>query len=228
MATTARPRVEWTAAELYRRFGPIPLDRIRQSPAPGTATVVDVEAIDVLEDRLCELIDGLLVQKASSFFESAMSASLCAYVGNFVAREKLGIVLGAGGKLEILPGRVRIPDVSFTSNERLAACRDLGRGTPIPYLVPDLAAELLGPGNTRKEMDEKLDDYFAAGVRLVWYVDPKKRTVRVFTGRHESRLRKGDQVLDGGDVVPGFALPLPELFDIPPDLLALTSAPKRR
>jgi Uma2 family endonuclease len=61
-------------------------------------------------------------------------------------------------------------------------------------------------------MARKLDEYFRAGVRVVWYVDPKRRTVRVYTGRDRSVLLHEDQSLDGGDVLPGFSLSIREWF----------------
>ena len=89
------------------------------------------------------------------------------------------------------------------------------RGTdqPIPDLVPDLAVEVLSPSNTRHEMATKLREYFAAGVRLVLYVDPPERTARAFTSPETwTDLGPGDS-LDGGDVLPGFRLAMSEWFD---------------
>lgn len=219
MATSTRPHAEWTLADLHRRFGPMPAHRVRMRPAPGTATVEDVERINLHEDRLCELVDGILVEKTVGFVESFLALTIGGLLRAFASGRKLGIVAGADGTLEILPDIVRIPDVSYLSFERLAQIPVPGRSAP--QIAPDLAVEVLSPGNTRKEMDEKLDDYFAAGVRLVWYVDPRKHTVRVYTARNESRLLKLPQTLEGGDVLPGFALPLADLFDIPPELEAL-------
>ena len=65
---------------------------------------------------------------------------------------------------------------------------------------------------TRPRKWRKLDEYFRAGVRLVWYVDPKKRSVRVYTAPDQSVLLKEDQKLDGGDVLPGFSLSIREWF----------------
>lgn len=83
---------------------------------------------------------------------------------------------------------------------------------PMLRLAPALAVEVLSPGNTREEMDRKLQDYFAAGVRLVWNVDPEARAVTVYTAPDRSCVLAEDQTLDGGDVLPGFTLPLRKLF----------------
>ena len=105
---------------------------------------------------------------------------------------------------------IRIPDVSFVGRTRSPS----GVSTDA-FLngAPDLAVEVLSPSNTAKEMEAKLRDYFAAGCRLVWYVDPASKTVRVFTSPADAVVLNEGDVLDGGDVLPGFAVPLAELFE---------------
>ena len=112
--------------------------------------------------------------------------------------------------LRILPNQVRIPDVSFISWDRLPE----GKLPPEPIarLAPDLAVEVLSPSNTKGEMDRKLKDYFAAGVRLAWLIDPPSQTAEVYTSPTEVRHVGKNQALDGGDVLPGFRLPLKQLF----------------
>ena len=90
----------------------------------------------------------------------------------------------------------------------IAACRL----SHIPDLVPDLAVEVLSAGNTPGEMARKRQDYFAAGVQVVWEVNPSTRTVEVFTTPDHSTVLHEAQTLDGGMVLPGFTLPLQELF----------------
>ena len=82
----------------------------------------------------------------------------------------------------------------------------------IPDLAPDLAVEVLREGNTKGEMKRKLKEYFFNGVRLVWYIDIKKRTAAVYTSPDQGAPLSEGQTLDGGDVVPGFRLPLRSLF----------------
>ena len=78
--------------------------------------------------------------------------------------------------------------------------------------MPDLAAEVLSGGNTKREMDRKLGEYFEAGVRLVWLIDPKSRTVDAYTSPTEFRRYRNGQTLDGGSVLPGFKLALRPFF----------------
>ena len=101
------------------------------------------------------------------------------YLKHFLHEHDLGNVAGADGALRLMPGLVRIPDVSFISWDRLS-----DRSIPtdaLPDLTPDLAVEILSEGNTPGEMDRKLRDYFFAGTRPVWYIDSQRRSVRVYT-----------------------------------------------
>ncbi|MGQ0635614.1 MAG: Uma2 family endonuclease [Planctomycetaceae bacterium] len=199
-----------TAADLLERFGPIPLWRIRHDPLPGTATVRDVVRIHDHENRLCELIDGILVEKVMGFEESTLSAHLIILLGTFVQARNLGIVAGEGGMLTLARGLVRIPDVSYVSRKRLPGGK-VPR-VPVPKLAPNLAVEILSPSNTAREMQQKLHDYFDAGVELVWYVDPRARTVRVFASPDDSVVLRESDTLTGAKVLPGFKVKVRKLF----------------
>lgn len=204
----------WTAVDLVERFGAVPLDRIRHDPAPGSATESDVVEIHDREDRLYELVDGTLLEKTVGTYEAYLALLLGRLLGNHVAENGLGIVLGADGMMRLAPGLVRIPDVSFISWQRLPG-RRVPRD-PIADLAPDLAVEVISRGNTPKEMDRKLADYFTAGVRQVWYVyHAPSRQVRVYNAADKSVVLNENQTLDGGELLPGFALDLQSLFAEP-------------
>ncbi len=202
---------EWTLADLQQHLGGIPLERILLSPPPGYATEEDVTRLAEHEDRLCELEDGILVEKTVGWRESLIAVWIATRLNLFVEKHRLGIVLGADGTLKILPGMVKIPDVSFISWERFPQ-QDL-RGESIAPLIPDLAIEVLSKYNTKREMEAKLVTYFKAGVVLVWYVNPKKRTARIYTSPADVTEIDESGVLDGGDVLRGFRLRLKEVFD---------------
>jgi Uma2 family endonuclease len=212
-APTLPPPTQWTVADLLARFGPILVTRIRTDPAPGTATEADVIEIHDRENRLYELVDGVLVEKTVGYSESYLASFLSHLLNAFIIPRKLGIVAGADGMMRLAAGLVRIPDVSFVSWDRLPDGQVPRE--PIPDLAPDLAIEVLSESNTRKEMDEKLRDYFTAGVRLVWYVDPPARTVTVYTNPQQPMVLHEGETLDGGAVLPGFSLPLRGLFADP-------------
>jgi Uma2 family endonuclease len=199
-----------TIAELLEQLGDIPAERVRSRPYPGTATERDVIDVHDRENRLCELVDGTLVEKVMGYDESIYAAHLLGRVFVYLQTHQLGQIVGADGIMRLFPGLVRIPDVAFISWGRCP--KGKRRRGEIPTVAPDLVVEVLSKKNTPKEMARKLDEYFRAGVRLVWYVDPKKRTVRVYTARDRSVLLREDQTLDGGDVLPGFALSIRDWF----------------
>jgi Uma2 family endonuclease len=200
-----------TLADLLERFGPIPAARIRYDPPPGTATEQDVITLEARDSRLFELVDGVLVEKAMGFYESYLAMRLAQFLLAFVEQHDLGIVVGAAGMLRLAPGLVRIPDVSFVSWSQLPQ-RRIPR-QPIPDLAPDLVVEVLSEGNTAREMDQKLLDYFSAGVRLAWYVLPDLQQVHVYTAPDRREVVTADHTLHGGEVLPGFTLPVRRLFD---------------
>lgn len=198
-----------TVTDLFERYGPLPLARIRFHPSLGTATEADVLRLHERHDRLFELEDGILVEKTVGFNESALAFLLGRLVGNFVADRDLGRMFGADGIVRLAAGLLRIPDVGFVSWQRLP-----NRHSPSTVLevAPDLAIEVISPSNTRQEMNRKLADYFAAGVRLVWYVYPLTREVHVYTAVDRCVVVGVDGTLDGGDVLPGFSLQVAQIF----------------
>jgi Uma2 family endonuclease len=207
LATLAPPEFV-TLADLLDSLGEIPPERIRMRPPPGTATEDDVVAIHAKEKRLCELVDGVLVEKPKGFDESRLAFELIFVLGEFLRRHELGAAAGEAGMMRLAPGLVRIPDVSFVRWERLPE-----QYGPIPPIAPDLAIEVLSESNTPKEMERKLREYFAAGSQLVWYFDPRARTVTVYTSPDQFTVMDDSQTLDGGAVLPGLVIPLRELFD---------------
>jgi len=199
-----------TMADLQEWLGGVPLDRIRFHPPPGTATERDVLEAEQRDNRLCELVDGVLVEKVMGYREAILAGALVRLLANFVVPRNLGHVAGADGMLRLFPGLVRIPDVAFASWD----CFPEGRlpDDPIPDLAPDLVVEVLSRSNTPREMRRKLREYFAAGVRLAWMVDLEQRTVTVHTGVEACAVFDEASCLDGGNVLPGFVLPLRDLF----------------
>ncbi len=138
-----------TLADLLTQARGHPPRRVLLRPFPGTATEQDVADVGTHQKRLCELIDGVLVEKAVGFQESQLAILLAYFLVGFVRQHDLGIVAGADGPLRLRPGQVRIPDLCFIAWDRLPG-RQLPRD-PIPNLVPDLAVEV-SAGNTPAEM----------------------------------------------------------------------------
>ena len=199
-----------TLADLLRRLGSVPPDRVRFDPLPGTATESHLLELAERDGILCELIDGVLVEKAMGFRESYLAMALVQWLRDFVVARNLGIVTGPDGMMRLFPGLVRIPDVAFVSWDRCP-----NRRVPreaIPDLAPNLAIEVLSESNTQGEMQVKCGEYFAAGAELVWLVDLKTRSVTIFASPDASVVRAEDETLDGGQVLPGFQLAVRDLF----------------
>lgn len=213
MSLVSQPHGDWTAVDLVRRFGPIALRRIRGTPLPGTATEADVECCRNREERLCELVDGALVEKILGTYEAYLAALVLQLVGEFARRHRIGVVLGADGIVPLAPGLVRIPDMSFISWNRLPAGK-LPRDA-VASIVPDLAVAVISSGNTPEEMQRKLDDYFAAGVGEVWYVYPDRREVLQYVSGRPAVVIAADGILTSTHVLPGFALDVANLFADP-------------
>ncbi len=200
-----------TVGDLLDRLGGIPARRVLLHPTPGTATEADLLKVLDGNERLCELVEGSLVEKPMGLEESMIAMLIGAEILMFAQRRRLGRISGGDGPYRLFGGLVRLPDVAYISYDRLPG-RKLPKD-PIPNLVPDLAVEVLSKSNTPKEMKRKLEEYFAAGVRLVWIIDPRKKTVRVHTAIDRSTLLREGETLDGGDVLPGFQLPLARIFE---------------
>lgn len=205
-----------TFAELHERLGFVPLERIRLHPAPGTATEADLLEI---RKPLCELIDGVLVEKAMGFKEGFLAGEILRWIGNFLQTVPLGIVAPGDSPIRFAPGLVRIPDVCFIPWEHLPD--DEVSDEPIPATIPALAVEVLSESNTPAEMTRKVREYFDADVKLVWLIDPREKSARVYTSPKRVKVIDESGSLDGAKVLPGFKLPLAELF-------AATKKPKKR
>ena len=199
------------AAEMVEKLGNIPLERICFTPPPGTATERDLLAALRRSDRLYELVDGTLVEKPMGFSEGNIAGEVLTDINIFVRKHDLGLVFGADSTVRLLKGLVRIPDVAFLCWDKLPG--RLLPSKPIPDLAPDLAVEVLSATNTPAEMQRKLREYFLAGVRLVWMIDPAKRQAEVYTKPDAPDATLGEtEAIDGGNVLPGFTLPLAGLF----------------
>jgi Uma2 family endonuclease len=213
MATISESQTTvWTASEVLARFGDIPIVRIRTTPPPGEATEADVIELHDHHDRLCELIDGTLVEKTMGWQESQLAVWIATILSNFVEPTKLGMVFGSDGMFRLEAEQIRIPDVAFIAKDRFAG-RKLKPGA-FWELGCDLAIEVISPSNTRREMERKLADYFAAGVSAVWLVYPKTREVVVYSSPTDAIARRGDELLDGGAVLPGFTVTVAQIFAV--------------
>jgi Uma2 family endonuclease len=196
-------------SDILAELGGIPVDRVHCEPTPGRATIDDLVRLNNSGSQ-CELVDGTLVEKAMGWRESLIALALGSILREYVTANNLGVVTGADCFIQLLGSLVRGPDVAFISWARLPDGQI--PQDAIPQIVPDLAVEVISVGNTLTEMSRKRREYFHAGVRLVWMVDPRERTVAVYTSINDYEILDEDQVLRGHDVVPGLEIQLAEVF----------------
>ena len=200
--------------ELLERLGNVSPSRICLDPFPGTATERDLLRKHGRPNKLYELVESTLVEKPMGHVESIVAAKLIVRLGTFIELHKLGYFSGSDDLIRLMPKVVRGPDVSFTSwTQRPERTADTDA---ISKVIPSLVVEVLSEGNTRGEIAKKLKDYFFAGVQLAWVIDPKARTADAYTAPDAKTEIPADGTLDGGAVLPGFTLPLADLFvDLP-------------
>ena len=146
-----------------------------------------------------------------SYFESRLAMILVWALETFLEQHPFGYVVGPDAQTYVSDEKIRIPDVSFVRWERTA--NHEVSDEPIGSLAPDLAVEVLSPGNTLSEIETKRRELFAAGTRLMWVLDPVAESVEVFTGPSSGRVLKASETLDGSDVIPGFQLSIREWLD---------------
>lgn len=169
---------------------------------------------DGKSDCRLELIRGELKKMSpTGLMHGVVCMRLGAALNAFVEEHNLGIVCGAetGFIVERNPDTVRGADIAFVSNAKLEAVEHLEKFAPFG---PDLAVEVLSPGNTIGEIDEKIDHYFAAGAHAVWVVNPKRRSVTAYSSPGNLQTFGEQDTLSGGDVLPGFHYELHKLFRV--------------
>jgi Uma2 family endonuclease len=200
-----------TVGDLLEHLGGIAPSRLLLKPAPGTATEADLLRVLTRKERLVELVEGTLVEKAMGVRESALALWIGHLLHEFVLGKDLGELFGADGPFRLLAGLVRLPDLTFVRRANLPG-GELP-DSPVPDLAPDLAVEVLSESNTPGEMQVKRKEYFLAETPLVWEVDPRQRVVVVYTAPEVSVTLTEADTLDGGTVLPGLSLPVRRIFE---------------
>ena len=164
-----------------------------------------------------ELIKGKIVPKGGKFESymptgarhGAVTDELETRISNFVRENKLGKVFAAETGFILDEGTVRGIDISFVGNEKLAEF-----GIPEGFFpsAPDLAVEVISPGNTFNEIQDKIEEYIVAGAKLVWIVYPKQKMVQVHRQSNVIKVLRENDELDGEEVLPNFRVKLSDIF----------------
>jgi Uma2 family endonuclease len=198
-----------TTLDAPRLLG-IPAHRIVLEPAPGTATEEDVIHLLHHHDRICELIDGTLVEKPMGTREGFLAAAIIRILGAYVHDRNLGLVGGPDGPYRMLEGNIRYPDVSFLPWSSLPE-GELPEEA-IWSVVPTLAVEVLSESNTLAEMVQKWGELADLGTQVMWLIDPATSTAKVWRPGEEPVSVTMKDSLDAAPALPGFTLPLADVF----------------
>ncbi|HET9662477.1 MAG TPA: Uma2 family endonuclease [Thermomicrobiales bacterium] len=178
----------------------------------ATQLVTADELYQMGSDAPYELIEGVLKEVSPSSFKSDV---FVLRIGSAILRhvddQQLGYVTGSSGGyiLNQHPATVVAPDAGFVRGDRFPAGIPDRGFCPAP---PDLAVEVISPTDRKADIVQKQELYRRAGVPLVWWVDPDRKTVTVHRLGHEPEVVEATGVLDGGDVLPGFELNLRTIF----------------
>ena len=178
--------------------------------APDLVREAALDANDVLY----EVVNGKRVElPPMGVYECRVGTILGGYLEPFVREHQLGrSVIESLFRLTAVDDVQRRPDIAYVSYERWPKSRRIPT-TDAWTVVPNLAVEVISPSNTADEIQAKLQDYFRAGVELVWVVYPRQQQIYVYTSPSKVTIleRAGD--VDGGSVLPGFKLPVAALFE---------------
>lgn len=162
------------------------------------------------QDGLFELINGEIVEKMPTEEHGEITTNIVVPLGGFVRQHNLGrVVVEVRYRIPRDQHNARQPDISFTSGHRPR----VNKGAVLH--MPDLAIEIQSPDDSIKAMREKAAYYLANGTQLVWLVFPQKRYIEVYRPGEEMEILFGSDVLEGGDLLPGFTLSVTEVFADP-------------
>ena len=159
-----------------------------------------------------ELVKGVMRRMPPAGFEHGIrTVKIGGRLNEHVERQKLGYVCGVetGFKIAQNPDTVRAPDAAFVCQASIDE-----RGIVKGYWegAPNLAVEVISPGDTYAEVAEKVDEWLNAGCAMVWVVNPRRETVEVYRSPEDITVLRGDDILEGGDVIEGFQCKVGDLF----------------
>jgi len=176
------------------------------------STAADLLALPTGMGKRYELVLGEIREMSpSGWRHGEVIDNLQAILSAYIRAKRLGRGFGAetGFLIQRNPDTVRAPDFAFIADKNLPVEKPKEAFWPG---APDLVVEVLSPGDSKGEVDEKIDAWLVAGCAAVWIIDPRLQTVTTYRSRTDVSVKAVAETLDGGDVVPGFSCPVAELF----------------
>ncbi len=182
----------------------------------GKRVVKDVPIPDLGRDDsddLYEVIDGVRTVKTMGFLASIIATRLARHLGIYAEDHDIGLVI-LESIFKFSDAATRRPDISLVSFEQLAKI-DLRSDPAEPELAPKLAVEVISPTNSAVAVERKILKYFAAGVEAVWVVHPTTERIYLYDSPTACKIIGSGDMLEGGKVLPGFSMPVADVFIIP-------------
>ncbi len=178
------------------------------------STTAKTPASPLADDVLYEVIDGEIREKSPmGAFEGVIANVLGQILGPFCRSHRLGkVVVEVLFRIDTARNLQRRPDVAFVSYQRWPRGQRIPRGD-FWDVVPELAVEIVSPSNAAAEVNDKVHEYFEAGVQRVWVVFPGKREVYDYGSPKSVHILQASDELDGGLLFPGFRTTVSALFD---------------
>lgn len=180
--------------------------------SPGQWTEAQLLALPDVGHKI-ELIDGRLTMAPAGFEHGNIGLFIGARIELYARQHKLGLAFDSSTGFWMKSGNLRSPDASFVSAARLKGLKRLPTG--FFQGSPDLAVEIISPSDRAGDMHERLMDYFETDTRLAWIINPSERSALVYHGPTPDKVLTLSQSLDGENILPGFSLPLADLFAMP-------------
>ncbi len=190
---------------------PIPAESM--TPVPPSTVIAQT----IPDDMLYEVVDGQILEKNMGSRENEIATILGGYLFQFARANRLGRALVEFVfRIIVEEDLQRRPDVAFVSQARWPSNRRVP-DVPVWDMVPDLAVEVISPSNSAFEVQKKIHDYFREAVTRVWVVYPDEAEVYIYSSPTQIEVVGIGQELDGGDLLPGFRLPVAVLFEDDPE-----------
>lgn len=199
-----------TLADFLHWIGDVPADRVLLRPPPGMGNASDVLRLERQENRLCELVCGVAIEKRLGYKEMSVAAVLMGALQEHVAAKRLGVVTGPEGFYRLNEYLVRIPAVAFCAEGTYRG--DIPPGEAALGTIPQFVAEVTD-GSSPAELQRRIEDYFASGVKVVWVIDLTNRNATVYTSPKKFKAVSARGALEGGRLLGGFRLPIAKLFE---------------
>jgi Uma2 family endonuclease len=156
-----------------------------------------------------ELVDGEILVSPAGMRHAEIAGRIFYVIAEYLESSRVGAVYPDNVGIHLPNGNVRSPDVTFVRYEKLP-----GGESPETFgdLIPDLAVEVLSPNDSVRQVATKIGEFLECGVPLVWLVDPRRRTVVVYRSLTDTRTLGESDLIDGGEVLPGFSAPVRRFF----------------